>query len=486
MNHDRNVRNAAATTTMTSFEPLENRQMFSGGGLDPSFSLDGKATVDFGNGRTVIAKDLAVQPDGKTVVVGFSVGPKYSFAIARFNVDGSLDRSFGPRVPDGRFLTSVGDSHSLAESVAIQPDGKIVVAGQAFSDGDLTFGIVRYLPNGALDNTFDGDGKVIVKFDNASPNAIALQRDGKIVVAGDDSNGFFTSDSDFAVARLNPNGSLDRTFDGDGKKTIGFGWHEEALAVAIDYSGTSTTNRNYGKIILAGDQMEGDGLIVTRLNLNGSVDRDFNRAHALGAEGALQWSFNGKKSNVKGMTVQRDGKIVLAGTAGDEKVYGSRQFAVARLDSDGWFDRSFGGTGIVETGFGGDDVAEDVVQTSGGGLVVGGAVNGKFALAAYTADGKLNPSFGDGGRAQLYHGSVSADGVWVGMAIAPSGKLVIGGGYGFATARYTANARKPGDTSLIGGGGGGNLLRGATRAISHHEASATNVEDRFCESAILA
>jgi hypothetical protein len=256
--------------------------------------------------------------------------------------------------------------------------------------------------------------------------------------------------------------------------------------VAIDYSGTSSTNRNYGKIILAGDQMEGDGLIVTRLNLNGSVDRDFNRAHALGAEGALRWSFNGKKSNVKGMTVQRDGKIVLAGTAGDEKVYGSRQFRGGAARQRRVVRSLFGGTGIVETGFGGDDVAEDVVQSSGGGLVVGGAVNGKFALAAYTADGKLNPSFGDGGRAQLYHGSVSADGVWVGMAIAPSGKLVIGGGYGFATARYTANARKPGDTSLIGGGGGGNLLRGATRAISHHEASATNVEDRFCESAILA
>jgi hypothetical protein len=116
MSRDRNTdRNNAAATTMTSFELLENRQMFSSGGLDPSFSLDGKATVDFGNGRQVIAQDLAVQPDGKTVVVGFSVGPKDSFAIARFNVDGSLDRSFGPRQPDGRFLTSVGDSHSLAE-----------------------------------------------------------------------------------------------------------------------------------------------------------------------------------------------------------------------------------------------------------------------------------------------------------------------------------------------------------------------------------
>src|SRR5262245_25129798 len=119
------------STRSTTFELLESRQMFSAGALDPSFSLDGKATMNFGAGVTAIATDAAVQSDGKTVVVGFVDlgGGTRRFAAARFNFDGSPDTTFGTS-GNGTFITAVGDiGDARARAVAIQPDGKIVIAG---------------------------------------------------------------------------------------------------------------------------------------------------------------------------------------------------------------------------------------------------------------------------------------------------------------------------------------------------------------------
>ena len=461
------------------FETMEGRQMFAGGGLDPSFSLDGKAAVSFGNGVTAVAKDVAVQPDGKTVVVGegfTGTGSAFRnyFAVARFNVDGTPDRTFGPPsrtgrgLRDGKFLTSFsGGGATRAEAVAVQPDGKIVVAGQTMSGGDSAFAVARYRVDGTLDTSFDGDGKLVIRFENAHATSIALQHDGKIVVAGGDWNGgiFSIGDTDFAVARLNPNGSLDRTFDGDGKKVIGFGAHDTVEAVAIDYTGTSASNANYGKIVLAGDHENLDyrGYAVTRLNTNGSVDRNFNYANSFNHDGKLIASFDGVTgSMLGGMIIQRDGKIVLAGTSGVMVGGGAQQFAVARLNSDGWFDRSFGTRGTVITGFGGSDIGGDVVQSADGGLIVGGTVNGKLALAGYTADGRLNPGFGGGGRVQLYHGDVRYGGE-IGLALAPGRKLVIAGGHGFAAARLLDNGGSlEFDPTLIGNAIVGIRMFGAT------------------------
>src|SRR2546430_7928663 len=138
-------------------ESLETRRLLAFGALDTSFSGDGKATLDFGNGVKVSAKDVAVQFDGKTVVVGRS--PTFDFAVARFNGDGPPDTTFGPD-HSGKILTQVGDSdkRSFANAVAIPPDGKIIVAGEinATPTSATTamigiVGIVRYMPAGSLD-----------------------------------------------------------------------------------------------------------------------------------------------------------------------------------------------------------------------------------------------------------------------------------------------------------------------------------------------
>jgi uncharacterized delta-60 repeat protein len=390
-------------------------------------------------------------------------------------VDGSPDRTFGPPTRngrgtrDGRFVTAIGGNSADASAVAIQPDGKVVVAGSTSLSGESAFAIVRYHADGSLDTTFDGDGKVVVRVqDTTYGRSLALQKDGKIVVAGSSYNtGIFSSwDYDFAVARLNPNGSLDRTFDGDGKKAVGFGADDMCRAVAIDYHGTASSNTNWGKIVLAGthDNEDYHGYGVTRLNMNGSIDRTFNEANAFNRDGKLIATLDpvSGKSTLNNMMIQRDGKIVLSGVAGNPDVYGAQQFALVRLYSDGLFDRGFGDRGKVVTGFGGNDAACDVVQSSDGGLIAAGTVNGKLALAGYTADGRLNTGFGNGGRVQLNHGSAS----WysgVGLATAPGRKLVIAGGSNFASARLLDNGGSlVFDPTLIGNAIIGTRMFGAT------------------------
>ena len=159
---------------------------------------------------------VAVQSDGKILVAGTSyTGSKYNFALARYNTNGALDTTFDG---DGKLTTSISTGTDRAYSVAVQADGKILVAGESNFD----FGLVRYNTNGSLDTTFDGDGKLTTPIGSGYDfgRSVAVQADGKILVAGYGSNG---SNNDFALVRYNRNGSLDTTFDGDGKLTTAIG-----------------------------------------------------------------------------------------------------------------------------------------------------------------------------------------------------------------------------------------------------------------------
>ena len=154
----------------------------SNGGLDSSFNGGGMATVQ-GSGEA-----LAIQPDGKVVVAGTSGG---DFIIARFNENGSLDSGFGS---GGRAFIDFGAPLDVANDLALQPDGKILVAGSG-----PQFDVARLQPNGALDSTFGNGGKAQVAFDDGpEADALALQPDGNIVVAGSG----FNNGRYLAVARL--------------------------------------------------------------------------------------------------------------------------------------------------------------------------------------------------------------------------------------------------------------------------------------------
>src|SRR5437773_151193 len=232
-----------AAIVLTSFISSQGAQA-AGGDLDPTFGTGGMVMTDLSR-STDIANAVAVQSDGKLVVVGQTYqNNDYSdedFAVARYNTDGTLDRTFGAR---GKVRTDFPGMAAVPSSVVIQPDGKIVVAGGAFPlftfAGD--FKVVRYNPNGSLDTSFGSGGIVTTFFPQGSyAFAVALQPDGKIIAAGThfvDFNPGDMSDTDFALARYNPDGSLDSTFGNGGTVTTDFfGTEDDVFSVLIQPDG---------------------------------------------------------------------------------------------------------------------------------------------------------------------------------------------------------------------------------------------------------
>ena len=182
------------------------------------------------------AKAMAIQPDGKIIAAGNAphTPPPFGedFALARLNPDGSLDTSFDG---DGIAVTHF-DFASQINSVALQPYGKIVAVGFTRNDSGTVseFAVARYNSDGSLDMSFDADGKVNTSFETSScaASAVGVQRNGKIVAVGISSNN--PGARDFALARYNPNGSLDVTFDTDGKQTTDFfAGNDDAFAAAV-------------------------------------------------------------------------------------------------------------------------------------------------------------------------------------------------------------------------------------------------------------
>jgi uncharacterized delta-60 repeat protein len=202
------------------------------GSLDTSFDGDGRLTTDFLS-RSDYAYALALQPDGKTVVAGYAHnGSNNDFALARYNLDGSLDASFDS---DGKLITDFFGDYDVAYALVAQPDGKIVAAGVTDNSGDLDFALARYNPDGSLDANFNGNGLLSTDFgSNDEANALVLQPDGKLVAAGDTGA---SSIYDFALARFNPDGSLDVCFDGDGMLTTDFGVFDDASALVLQPDG---------------------------------------------------------------------------------------------------------------------------------------------------------------------------------------------------------------------------------------------------------
>ncbi len=274
------------------------------------FGTGGKVTTDFGNTHDA-AQGLVIQADGKIVLVGLAVqstpfGNVGDFALARYNPDGSLDDgsatdstpgdSFGT---SGKVTTDFGNTDDAASALAIQADGKVVAAGYSNQSGTLVdFALARYNSDGTLDASFDGDGKVTTHFGSSdAATGLAIQADGRIVAVGE-------TVWDFAVARYNPNGSLDTSFDGDGKATTDFGSSQDfdpAVALQAD-----------GKIILAGTSNQsgtGNNFALARYNPNGSLDTRF------GAGGKLTTDFATPDDRASDVAIQADGKIIVVGTS---------------------------------------------------------------------------------------------------------------------------------------------------------------------------
>ena len=407
---------------------------------DISFDGDGMLTTDLGGGGDN-ARAVVLQPDGKIVAAGESGN---DFAVARYSgLDGSLDTTFDI---DGIAITDFSATNDQGFAVALQSDGKILVAGRtdAGGGGD-NFALARYTTTGVLDPTFDLDGRVFTDFafDDDQAFAITLQTDGKIILAG---RSDIIGNRNFGLARYTTFGTLDGTFDGDGRATADPGAIDEAHAVAM---------RSGGKIIAVGRNNgnfdTGNDIALVSFNSNGSTDNTFGTAGVVTTD-----ILRSADDSIRGVALQSDGKIIVAGTTNNA---GNRDFGIVRYNANGTVDTTFGVLGLVRTDFGfRDDSARSVlVQPDGKILVAGfsGISNvDDFALVRYNANGTLDTSFGTGGKVltDFATGDDEAHAVILqsDLRIVLAGFATMGGDEDFALARYNADGTLDATFGLFG------------------------------------
>jgi uncharacterized delta-60 repeat protein len=402
------------------------------GSLDPTFGNGGIVTTDIG-GNDDLGMTVEVQPDGRIIVAGTSSNPDGTdrdFGLARYNPDGSPDTTFDA---DGIITTDFGNRDDLASAIALQADGKIIAAGHAHTGTDVDFALARYNADGSLDTTFDLDGKVttsVSPYDDYGGD-IVLQPDGKILMTG-----FISSPvniNGFVLVRYNPDGSLDRTFGDEGMTGNDFN---------CPASGQALTLQPDGKIIVAGSTCGTDSTDfgLARYNSDGSPDTTFDQ------DGIVTTDFGNSYDSGEAVAVQPDGRIVLAGHSYTEPEV-NIVFALARYNIDGSLDTTFDEDGKVTTDLGGwRDSGHDLVLQPDGKIVVaeeqwqeGGTVD--FALARYNRDGSLDPAFDTDG---IVTSDFSPGDYATAVALQADGRILVAGfsdngfNFDFALARYDA------------------------------------------------
>ena len=416
------------------------------GTLDSTFGTNGKVQVDFAS-NSDYGSDLVLQPDGKIVVVGNSgIYPGVDSAIARLNSDGSLDATFGN---GGTVISHFSATDSFA-AVTVQADGKIVAVGsaQATSGNNGTDVLVaRYNIDGTLDPSFGTGGAVITKlrgdipaswYFSASAVDVTVLADGRILVSG------YTITVSFgrmALLRYNSNGTLDQTFGDAGKVITEFpvgpngvngGAFAAALAVQAD-----------GKAIQVGSYTDNSfsEVAIARINPDGSADTAF------GHNGQVTTSLGGGDANALDVLVQPDGKIVAGGYF--EAGLRNADFALVRYNSDGTLDPAFGRGGIATNDLKNntDDKITAMALQSDDKIVAVGETgiypSFDFGVARYTSNGRLDKTFGRKGSVSTDFGTGSFD-IAYGVAFASDGKIVVAGesngntagDFDFALARY--------------------------------------------------
>jgi uncharacterized delta-60 repeat protein len=420
---------SVASSCATDF--VVARYNYSNGSLDTNFYGSGILVTNLG-GRQAAANAVAIQPDGKIVLAGYAFNAcgNNMLGLCRLNPDSTFDSSFGT---GGKLLTSIRPQQgsSPASPVAIQPDGRIVVAGAAYDGQHDSVVVARFLASGALDSSFGTGGAVtnIIGTNGSSPNSIALQSDGKIVVAASASVG----GNDIAILRFNTNGSPDTTWNGTGKSLSVIGSTADGMAALAVQSD--------GKIINAGGSTFPGAykFSMLRCATNGALDNSF------GSFGKVATSLPNETDAIGyGMTLQPDHKIILAGLAANAPAY-QYQLALVRYNTNGTLDASFGtgGAAIASIGLANSYVYTVALQSDGKIVTACRAQNGpfyKFAVARFLTNGALDSNYGFGG-VNYFDFATGADENVNGMALDSLGRMVIAGGAGnlFAVIRVTGD-----------------------------------------------
>ena len=402
------------------------------GMLDPTFNATGIVRSIRGFATSVVIDHL-----GRIIVAGGSEYP--NFLIARYNTNGaSLDLTFGDA---GVVVSQIAGIYRI-DDVAVDAVGRILVIGSTDAEGgDNDFAIARFNTNGALDVTFNGTGYTIVGFDGQDyPSSILIDAVGRIVVAGSSLNGclFCDYNSDFAMLRLLPNGDLDPSFDGDGKLLTRFGDWEEIHGIAIDTLGrivavgaidsANSGARTRQRVAMA--RYLEDGSLDTTFDSDGKASSTFgggwNAATSIAIDSRGGILIGGFRADFRHI----EPPFALSYNA-------TADFVLARYQDDGSADPSFGDGGMAVTDFAGwDDFANAVTIDAAGRILLAGSsytatTNDDFAVARYSNNGVLDPHFGASGLTRTafpdLDGARSVD--WAsGIVLDSEGRILLAGG----------------------------------------------------------
>ncbi|HEX5444862.1 MAG TPA: hypothetical protein VFW87_13580, partial [Pirellulales bacterium] len=348
--------------------------MLAAGAVDTAFGENGVALAAFGaSNATALAS--ALEPDGKLVVAGGLQDDQHhelGFVVARFNADGSLDNSFGS---GGEVTISPG---GMAHQLAIQPDGKILIAGD--DAGNLQQNVlVRLDADGTVDGSFGNNGSVVL---NGISSDFALLPGGKIVsVQGDTGS--------YQLTRFNANGSLDTSFGQGGTVTAAASTALPPTDIALDTS---------GRILVSGYVNQTNPAVnyvaVTRFNADGSLDTTF------GSGGSQRTTLRGVVDDLNCLALQPDGKILAGGLSVHPVTQVGWDLVLMRYNSDGTLDTTFGANGIVIDAMGSlDSAINRMFVEPNGTIVAAGRLGEDAALYRFHSNGSLDDSFGSGGVA---------------------------------------------------------------------------------------
>ncbi|MBK7383534.1 MAG: hypothetical protein IPI81_09380 [Flavobacteriales bacterium] len=386
--------------------------MLPNGVLDPSFSGNGHVIVSFALGSDE-GRAIMVQPNGRVVVAGYAANDLRStseISLFRLGDNALPDPEFGT---NGRVTTTAEERMDVAYALAIQPDGRTLLAGRSSTNGIGEMALVRHSGNGNRDVFFGTAGRVRLNIGigDAGANALAVRPDGRILVGGYASNG---NDRDIAIAGLLTNGVLDTTFGTGGMVIAAFGAGDDvAQAMRLDAS---------GRLLVAGSSFIGsnEDMIIARSDEDGALDPTFGTGGWTGLD-------LGNDEIAYAMALQSDGRIIAAGSTGTVQ---DRSVLVVRLDADGALDPSFGDAGVAVLDMGtGDHVALAVVVDAQQRIVVTGRTsdgdNENVLIARLATDGTLDPTFGNGGWVSI--GSPASDESANSILVRPDGTVLVCG-----------------------------------------------------------
>ena len=366
------------------------------GTLDKTFGNEGKVSVGIG-GYFDVAHEVALQSDGKIVVAGYGRESSSSFkglSIARYLQERNLDYDFGSL---GLIQKQTTTMEGELNSIAIQKDDKILAVGYSISsttnNEDIT--LVRFNKNGQLDKSFGNNGMVLTEISDQKEigESVAIQPDGKIIVVGTTQH---NPGPDIVLARYDEYGQLDFYF-GDAGTVI------TNITPGPDI-GKSLVIQRDGKIIVAGFSYSADNFFMTllRYDSNGILDSTFGKG------GIVITGFSSRVGKLD-LVLQNDEKIILVGSSDIDNAH---HFTVIRFNNNGVIDQSFGSNGSTRTKIGNYSEAHGVALDSNGNIIVAGTAelgNETFVVARYNPMGILDTIFGSDGLAKVHFNEKSID-----------------------------------------------------------------------------